>query len=177
MKKNKIAFLDRDGVVNSKNYNSGYVGFLKHFKWISGSKKAIKLLKEKNYKVVIISNQSGVARGFFKTKDVHNIFLHIQKKLKLINTNIDKYFFCPYHQDGIIKRYKKKSNMRKPNIGMYRLVEKKWKVDKKNSFVIGDQKTDIEFAERAGLKGYLFKGGSLLKFTKRILKNNKIDIN
>jgi D-glycero-D-manno-heptose 1,7-bisphosphate phosphatase len=163
----KIAFLDRDGVINSKNFNNGYIGSLKYFRWIAGSIKAIKFLNDKNYKVVVVTNQSGVARGFFKIKDVKKIHFYIQKKLKENNAKIDAFYFCPFHKDGIIKRYKKDNSLRKPNIGMFRLVQKKWNIDKKNSFMIGDQKTDIEFAKKAKIKGYLFNKKNLYEFIKK----------
>ena len=166
MKKVKIAFLDRDGVINSSSFNSGYIGSLKYFKWISGAIKAIKFLNEKNFKVVVVTNQSGVARGFFTIKDVCKIHSYIQKKLKENNAKIDAFYFCPFHKDGIIKRYKKNSLLRKPNIGMFRLAQKRWDVDKKNSFMIGDQKTDIEFAKRIKVKGFLFDQKNLYKFIK-----------
>ena len=166
MKKFKIAFLDRDGVINSGKLNNGYVGSLKHFKWVPGAIKAIKFLNEKNYKVVVVTNQSGVARGFFKIKDVKKINSYIQKKLNDNDAKIDKFYFCPFHKDGIIKRYKKRSSLRKPNIGMFRLVQKRWNIDKKNSFMIGDQKTDMEFAKKAKIKGYLFNQDNLYKFIK-----------
>lgn len=167
MKNFKIAFLDRDGVINSKNFNNGYIGSLKYFRWIAGSIKAIKFLNDKNYKVVVVTNQSGVARGFFKIKDVKKIHFYIQKKLKENNAKIDAFYFCPFHKDGIIKRYKKDNSLRKPNIGMFRLVQKKWNIDKKNSFMIGDQKTDIEFAKKAKIKGYLFNKKNLYEFIKK----------
>jgi len=166
MKKINIAFLDRDGVINSRNFNNGYIGSLKYFKWVRGAIKAIKFLNKKNYKVVVVTNQSGVARGFFKIKDVKKIHSYIQKKLNDSCAKIDKFYFCPFHKDGIIKRYKKRSSLRKPNIGMFRLVQKRWNIDKKNSFMIGDQKTDMEFAKKAKIKGYLFNQDNLYKFIK-----------
>ena len=167
MKKFKIAFLDRDGVINSSEPNNGYVGSLKHFKWISGAIKAIKLLNDKNYKVVIVTNQSGVARGFFTIKDVKKIHSFLQKKLKENKAKIDKFYFCPFHKNGIIKKYKRNSSLRKPNIGMFRLAQKRWNIDKKKSFMIGDQKTDLEFARRAKIKGYLFNQKNLYQFIKK----------
>jgi D-glycero-D-manno-heptose 1,7-bisphosphate phosphatase len=164
MKLSKIVFLDRDGVINSRNLNNGYVGSLKHFKWMPGAIKAIKFLNEKNYKVVVVSNQSGVARGFFTIKDVKKIHSYIQKKLKKNQAKIDKFYFCPFHKNGIVKKYKKNSSLRKPNIGMFNLAQKKWNIDKKNSFMIGDQKTDIEFAKKAKIAGYLFNQKNLYKF-------------
>ena len=165
-KKTKIAFLDRDGVINSGKLNNGYIGSLKHYKWIPGAIKAIKFLNDKNYKVVVVTNQSGIARGFFTIKDVKKIHSYIQKKLKENYAKIDKFYFCPFHKDGIIKKYKKNSSLRKPNIGMFRLAQKKWNIDKKNSFMIGDQKTDMQFAKKAKINGYLFNEKNLYKFVK-----------
>jgi len=174
MKKFKIAFLDRDGVINSSRPNNGYIGSLKHFKWVPGAIKAIKYLNDKNYKVVVVTNQSGVARGFFRIKDVKTIHSYIQKKLKENEAKIDKFYFCPFHKDGIVKKYKKNSSLRKPNIGMFHLVQKKYKIDKINSFMIGDQKTDVMFAKMANIRGYLFNKKNLYMFTKKIIKKNDI---
>ena len=167
MKKFKIAFLDRDGVINSNKFNKGYIGLLKHFRWVSGAIKAIKYLNKKNYKVVVVTNQSGVARGFFTILDVKKIHSFIQKKLNENDAKIDGFYFCPFHKDGIIKRFKKDSLLRKPNIGMFLLAKKRWNVDKKNSFMIGDQKSDIEFAKRAKIKGYLFNQKNLYQYIKK----------
>ena len=166
-KKTKIAFLDRDGVINSSSSNNCYVGSLKYFKWVPGAIKAIKFLNDKNYKVVVVTNQSGIARGFFTIKDVRKIHSYIQKKLKKNGAKIDAFYFCPFHKDGIIKRFRKNSILRKPNIGMFLLAKRKWNVDKKNSFMIGDQKTDMEFAKRAKIKGYLFNQKNLYQFIKK----------
>ena len=107
-KKTKIAFLDRDGVINSSKINKGYIGKIKDFKWIKGSKKAIKFLKENKYKVVIVTNQSGIARGYFKIKDLNKIHKYLKIQLEKIGTSIDRIYFCPYHIEGKIKKYKKK---------------------------------------------------------------------
>ena len=171
MKLTKIAFLDRDGVINSSYYNGGYVGSLKYFKWVSGAIKAIKFLKDKKYKVVVVTNQSGVARGYFKIKDVQKIHFFIKKILKEYDSKIDAFYFCPFHKDGVLKRYKKNSVLRKPRIGMFRLAQKKWNIDKSNSFMIGDQKTDMKFAKRAGIKGYFFNESNLFKFVKKKIFN------
>ena len=127
----KIAFLDRDGVINSPKYKKGYIGHIKDFKWISGSKRAIKYLKSKKFKVVIVTNQSGVARGYFSIRDVHKLHQHLKKELIKYGTFVDKIFFCPYHKDGIVKKYKKSSNLRKPKIGMFLKAKKIWKIDRK----------------------------------------------
>lgn len=166
-KKFKIAFLDRDGVINSSKINKGYIGFVKDFKWISGAKKTIKYLKKKKFKVVIVSNQSGVARGYFSIFEVYRLHRFIKFELEKFGTKIDKIIFCPFHQEGNVKKYKKKSNLRKPAIGMFLKINKIWRVDRKKSFMIGDQLTDMQFAKKANIKGYLFKESNLYKFVRK----------
>ena len=130
MKKFKIAFLDRDGVLNQKK-NRGYVGFKKHFRWVSGARETIKFLRENKYKIIVVSNQSGIARGYFSSKDVRNLHKFMNAELKKFNTKIDRFLFCPFHIDGKIRKYKKRSSLRKPDIGMFKIINKIWKVDKK----------------------------------------------
>ena len=166
MKQFKIAFLDRDGVLNDNKINGGYVGLIKNFKWVVGAKKTIKFLKKNNYKVVIVSNQSGIARGFFSIKDVYKLHNHLKLELIKFGTTVDKIYFCPYHKDGVVKKYKQNSILRKPKIGMFLKASKIWNIDKKKSFMIGDQKTDMEFAKRAGISGFLFNEKNLYNFVK-----------
>lgn len=169
MKKNKVAFLDRDGVINKANINNGYIGRIKDFTLMSGAINAIKYLKKNNYKVIVVSNQSGIARGYFKFRDVQKIHIHLQKKLKKKDTKIDAFYFCPYHVDGIIKKYKKKSNLRKPDNGMFKLAQKRFIIDVKNSFMVGDQITDRLFANKSNLKYFMFKEKNLYNFIKKKL--------
>ncbi len=171
MKKYKIAFLDRDGVINKSNINGGYIGKINHLKFVNGALNAIKLLKKKNFLVVVVTNQSGVARGYFKYRQVQKLHKYIQNELRKINTKIDSFYFCPFHIDGVIKKYKKKTNLRKPGIGMFKKVQKKWNIDLKNSLMIGDQLTDMQFAKKAKIKGHMFKDKNLFKFVKKILNS------
>ena len=169
-KKFKVAFLDRDGVLNASEIKNGYIGFIKDFKWMPGAKKGIKYLKSKKYKVVIVTNQSGIARGYFSLRDVYKLHRFLKNELIKYGTSIDKIYFCPYHKDGIIKKYKKNSSLRKPKIGMFLKASKVWNIDKKKSFMIGDQQTDMEFARRAKIKGYLFLQNNFFKFVKNKIK-------
>ena len=179
-KLSKIAFLDRDGVINYSNFQNGYIGNIKYFKWYKGAKKAIKLLNQSHYKVVIVTNQSGIARGFFTEKDVNNLHRYIKSAIKDYGGQVNAIYYCPYHKDGKIKEFRKKSKLRKPEIGMFKLAQKKWKIDKYKSFMIGDQKTDMLFAKKANISGYLFNEENLYEFVKKKvfhlenLKNNKI---
>ena len=170
MKKNKIAFLDRDGVINKNLINNGYIGKVSDFKFVHGALNAIKLLKLSGYKVVVVTNQSGIARGYFKYRDVQKIHAYIQKRLKKFNTRIDAFYFCPYHIDGIIKKYTKNSKLRKPDNGMFKLANKRFNIDMPESFMIGDQVTDRMFAKKSNLKFFMFKEKNLLQFVIKKIK-------
>ena len=169
----KIAFLDRDGVINSKKINKGYIYKVKDFKWIDGAIETIKYLKSNKYKVIVVTNQSGVARGYFKIEKIYLLNKFIRHTLRKNKTRLDAILFCPFHKKGVIKKYTKNSNLRKPDIGMFNLANKKWKVDKKKSFMIGDRSVDMKFAKNAGIKGYLFKGNNLLKFVQKKIFDKK----
>ena len=131
-------------------------------KWI---KRAIKYLKSKKFKLLLLQINLVLPELLFDTRCTH-FTQAFTKELIKYGTSFDKIYFCPYHKDGVVKKYKKNSNLRKPKIGMFLKVKKIWKIDKKNSFMIGDQTTDMEFAKRARIKGYLFKHDNLYKFIK-----------
>tara|TARA_Y100000816_G_C26108192_1_gene589864 strand:- start:1687 stop:2187 length:501 start_codon:yes stop_codon:yes gene_type:complete len=159
-------FLDRDGVIN---IDKGYVYKISDFEWIQDSKKAIKYMKEKNFYVFVVTNQSGITRGFYNERDVDLLHSYINRELKKIDTQIDDFFYSPYHPEISNIKYDNMQHLRKPNTGMLELAQKKWDFDKKNTLMIGDSKSDIECAKNFGIKGLLFKNGSLLEFIKNYL--------
>tara|TARA_B110000483_G_scaffold57278_1_gene71667 strand:+ start:3346 stop:3852 length:507 start_codon:yes stop_codon:yes gene_type:complete len=163
------AFLDRDGVIN---VDKEYVYKKEDFEWIQDSKEAIKYLNDKDYHVIVITNQSGIARKYYTEEDMLNLHIYINNELKNIDAHIDEFFYSPYHPDIKNMRFQHLEHLRKPNPGMLEAASKKWKIDKINSFMIGDKDTDIECAKRFGVPGYLFKGGSLLDFIISIDKKN-----
>ena len=150
--KKKIAFFDRDGVLNISNINDGYIGFKKDFKWVTGAKKALKYIQNLGYKIIIVTNQSGVARGYFSIKDVNILHKYMRASLKKIDVRISGIFFCPFHIDGVVSKYKKKSNLRKPGNKMIKNIFDKFLIDKRNSFMIGDKNTDKKCAKKSKLK-------------------------
>ena len=162
----KAVFLDRDGVINR---NSGYVTHIKDFKWLKNVKLAIKLLNKKNFKVIVITNQSGVARGLYSEKDVLNLHTWMNKELKKIGAKINDFFYCPYHPFGKIKKYKKNSIFRKPNPGMILKAKDKHNINLNKSFMIGDQKSDELCAKKAKVI-FFYKKNNLLKQVKKILQ-------
>ena len=155
------AFLDRDGVIN---IDKGYTFQINDFEWILDSKKAIKYLNDKSYYVFIVTNQSGITRGYYSEKDVINLHNYINNELIQYDAHIDDFFYSPFHPDIKNEKYDHLSHLRKPNTGMLELAVKKWEVDLSKSFLIGDKDTDIQCAENFGIVGYQFKNGSLLNF-------------
>ena len=156
------AFLDRDGVINKEKE---YLYKIDDFEWIEGAKESIKYLNDNGYYVFVVTNQSGIAKGFYSEKDVINLHNYISNELKNINAHIDEFFFSPFHPDNT-KKYLNLSHLRKPDTGMLKLAATKWSIDKSNSFLICDKLTDIECAEKFLIRGHLFKNGNLLKFIK-----------
>jgi D-glycero-D-manno-heptose 1,7-bisphosphate phosphatase len=164
--KKKALFLDRDGVINK---NFGYVFLYKDFVWLKNVKKAIKYAYDKNYLIIVATNQSGIARGFFSESDVKKLHSEINKDLKKKNCKIHDFFYCPYHPKFGNKKYRKNSYLRKPNPGMILQAVKKWKINVNKSFMIGDKITDKIASKRANLK-FIKKKYNLFAEIKKILK-------
>ena len=168
--KNKALFLDRDGVINK---NVGYVFSMKNFIWLKNVKKAIKYAYNKNYLIIVTTNQSGVARGFYTENDVKKLHKEINNQLRKINCKIHDFFYCPYHPKYGSKKYKKDSFLRKPNPGMILKAIKKWNIDKSKSIMIGDQKTDMIASRKAGLK-FIRKRYNLMREVKKKLNLHNV---
>ena len=156
------AFLDRDGVINKEK---GYLYKIDDFEWIEGAKESIKYLNDNDYYVFVVTNQSGIAKGYYNEKDVISLHNYINNELKSINAHIDEFFISPYHPDNT-KDYSNLSHLRKPDTGMLESAATKWPIDKLKSFWIGDKDTDIECAENFLIRGHLYNSGNLLKFIK-----------
>ena len=163
----KCAFLDRDGVINE---DKGYISKISDFKIYPGVGKAISLLNKKNYLVIIITNQSGIGRGLIKIKELENLHNHLKKKIKKDGAKIDDIFYCPFHPEFGKGKYKKKSNDRKPGDGMIKKAIKKWKINTKTSFMIGDKISDKQAAKKAKIKFFYKKEKNLNTLIKNILK-------
>ena len=146
-------FFDRDGTLN---IDKGYVYRTTDFKWNEGAREAIKYLNDKNYYIFVVTNQSGIGRGYFSENDVITLHNFIKKDLKSISAKIDDFFYSPYHPKGINNNYDHLSNLRKPKTGMLELAEQKWNIDKSKSFMIGDKESDVECGRNYGIKSFLF---------------------
>ena len=141
-------FFDRDGVIN---YNYGYVHKFKYFKFKPGVIKALQFLSTRNIYIFIVTNQAGIAKGLYKEKD----FYILHKKIKNYLTNkeifINDVKYSPFHPKAIIKKYRKKSNYRKPGNLMIEKLFTNWEIIRNKSFMIGDSITDKLAAEKSRL--------------------------
>ena len=154
--------LDRDGVINK---DFGFVSDIDKFKWVDGSLNLIKYLNKKQ-NIFVVTNQSGIARGYFSEKKLSYISILKFSSKKLLYKSI---YYCPYHPAAKIKKYRKNKNLRKPKNGMFLKIMKDWNINKKNTIMIGDQISDIEFARNSKIKGYLFNEKNLFSFGRKIL--------
>ena len=160
---NKACFLDRDGVLNE---DIGYLHKSEDFKWIDGAVEAIKLLKKNNFLVIVITNQSGISRGYFTSKDVTNLHQWMNKILKKEGIQINDFFFSEDLPNN------NPESRRKPSPKIINEAVEKYNLDKTRCFMVGDKKTDLIAAKNASIKGFLFKGGDLSVKISKILKDH-----
>jgi len=166
--KRPAIFFDRDGVLNE---DSGYVFEFSQVKWIEGAREAVKMAN--GYFVFVVTNQSGVARGFYEEAHVDALHRWIQDDLAKIGAHIDAFEYCPYDPEAAIERYRQASPRRKPAPGMISELLGRFPVDVSRSILIGDKLIDLEAAQAVGIRGYLFSGQNLAHFLKSILALNE----
>lgn len=168
MKKKSAAFLDRDGVIN---YDYGFIYKYENFKLRSGVLKGLKYLKQNKFRVFIVTNQSGIARGLFTEKDLKILHQKIKKKLMSYKIKIDEIKYSPFHPKGKIKKFTKNHKSRKPDNLMIKQILKKWPTNIKKSFMIGDKKSDKLCAKKSNLY-FEFAKKNFFYQVKNILKKN-----
>ncbi|TPQ35500.1 D,D-heptose 1,7-bisphosphate phosphatase [Bradyrhizobium guangdongense] len=160
-------FFDRDGVLNRD------VGFLfeaSKFEWMDGAREAVRLVNEAGYFAFVVTNQSGVARGFYEESDVQALHRWMADELDAVGAHIDAFEYCPDHPEAPIARYRRDTDRRKPGPGMITDLMKRFPVAADRSFLIGDQERDLEAARAAGIRALLFRDGNLATFVREALK-------
>lgn len=157
-------FFDRDGVLNEE---VGYLWRIEQFKWVDGAREAVKLCNERGLLAVVVTNQSGIARGFYTADDVDNLHAFMQDGLSQIGAHIDKFYYCPHHPAGIVAEFSVACDCRKPKPGLILRACRELDIEPAQSILFGDSERDIQAAEAAGLRaGIFFTGGNLLQAVK-----------
>ncbi|MGD9034654.1 MAG: HAD family hydrolase [Desulfobacteraceae bacterium] len=154
--KKPAVFIDRDGTVNEQ---LGYINHLSRFVILPGVSEAVRLLNKNNWWAIIVSNQGGVARGYYPIDLVDEIHAFLKSSLKEQGAIIDGIFFCPHHPAGVLPEYSSECDCRKPETGLIDKAREAFDIDMSNSYVVGDRHVDIELASRLNLKGVLVKTG------------------
>jgi D-glycero-D-manno-heptose 1,7-bisphosphate phosphatase len=156
MKKNAAVFLDRDGTINEE---AGYLDSLDKLKIIPCAYEAIRLINESGMKAVVISNQSGVARGLLTEEFVEKTNNHLQIILREQGVYINNFYYCPHHPTEGEEPYRQVCDCRKPAPGMLLAAARDLNIDLELSYMVGDRFLDMEAAKKAGVKGVLVKTG------------------
>lgn len=152
---NKAIFLDRDGTLNVEK---NYLYKIEDFEFIPGMPEAIKKWNELGYKVIVVTNQAGVARGFYSENDVKSLHAFINDSLAKLGAHIDAFYYCPHHPIHGIGKYKIECNCRKPKTGMLEQAIADFDIDITKSFLFGDHDSDIEAGETMNIKSYKVEG-------------------
>ena len=150
--KRRAVFLDRDGTINVDKH---YLYRWDEFEFMEGVPEAIKGFHDLGYCVIVVTNQSGVARGYYSEDDVKILHEHINECLQKYKTQIDGFYYCPHLQNGKIFQYRKKCRCRKPEKGLFEQAIREWNIDPFNSWTIGDRERDIIPGINMGMKGIL----------------------
>lgn len=159
-------FFDRDGVLN---HDSGYTFEADKLQWIDGAREAVKAVNDAGCFAFVVTNQSGVARGFYEESHVHALHRWMADQMAVLGAHIDAFEYCPDHPDGTVERYRRVSVRRKPGPGMITDLLDRFPVKVNGSILIGDKPSDLEAARAAGIQGHLFSGGNLEAFVRRHL--------
>ena len=149
-------FLDRDGTINEQ---MGYINHLCRFKLLAGAAEAIKLLNDSEIPVVVISNQSGLARGYFPEELLVAVHEKMDRLLAEKGAHVDGIYYCPHHPEAKEERFRDTCNCRKPKPGLVFQAADELNLDPEKSFVVGDRWSDIKTAANCGAKSILVRTG------------------
>ncbi|MBO9709825.1 MAG: HAD family hydrolase [Caulobacter sp.] len=158
----KAVFFDRDGVLN---VDHGYVHDPATMEWTPGAREAVAALTQAGILTLVVTNQAGVARGYYEEAAVARMHAAMQAELASRGGRLDALYYCPFHKDAVVEAYRHEDHPdRKPNPGMVLRGLKDWNLDPADCVLIGDNETDVEAARRAGMDGLLFRDADLLAF-------------
>ena len=144
----KVIFLDRDGTLNEE---VNYLYRREKLILFDGVPEALKLFKEHGYRLVVVTNQAGVARGYYGEEDVVKLHRYMNDLLRPRGAEIDAFYYCPHHPEHGIGGYAISCHCRKPETGLFEMAERRFAVDKARSWMIGDKMSDILAGKNYGV--------------------------
>jgi D-glycero-D-manno-heptose 1,7-bisphosphate phosphatase len=155
-KSKRAVFLDRDGTINVE---VGYLSRPEDLLLIEGSAHAIRRLNEAGFLVVVVSNQSGVGRGYFNEEAVASVNEAMVGELARFGARLDAIYYCPHYPEAVVEKYRLECDCRKPGPGMVRRAERELGIDVPDSYVVGDHRGDILLAKNVGARSVLVVTG------------------
>lgn len=150
-KRKPAVFLDRDGVLTEEK---SYIASTEDLNIFPYTKECIRKIHEKGYYAIVITNQSGVARGLFTEEKLKEMNKYLMQQ-----TGVDAVYYCPHHPDGKVEKYRKICRCRKPDTGMLEAACMEFEIDMENSYMVGDRAGDILAGQNAGVKTVLVESG------------------
>ena len=164
---NKAVFFDRDGTLNVDIH---YLHRPEDFRWTPDAKKAVRYVNDHGYLAILVTNQSGVARGYFEERDVVRVYDWMNAELAKEGAHLDALYYCPHHPEGSVPQYARICTCRKPGPGLVNRACSDFAIDKTRSYFVGDTETDMACARNAGVRGVRYEGGSLLALVKETIE-------
>jgi D,D-heptose 1,7-bisphosphate phosphatase len=161
LRRRAAVFFDRDGTLN---FDHGYVHRPEDLHLLPGAVAAVKRVNDLGYYAFVVTNQAGVAHGYYAESDVETFNMHLQRKLRAAGAHIDDFRYCPDHPEGKVLSYQRISDWRKPGAGMFIDLMDRWPIVRELSLVVGDNESDVQAGEAAGIRGLLYAGGDLDEF-------------
>ena len=149
-------FLDRDGTINVEK---NYLHRIEDFAFISGAPEAIARLNAAGLRVVVVTNQAGIARGRYTEADVEALHEYMQNALEPAGARVDAYYYSPFHPEGTVEQYRCNHHDRKPNPGMFERAIREHNIPAANRFVVGDRLNDLSAGTKAGCEAVLVRTG------------------
>mgnify|MGYP004636300029 CR=1 FL=1 len=153
---NKAIFLDRDGTIN---VDKNYLYKIEDWEFIDGVIEGLQILQKLGFKLIVITNQSGIARGYYTENDAHKIFNYMIDELEKYGVIIEKVYYCPHLEENC--------ECRKPKLGLFYQAQKEYDIDLAKSYAIGDKIRDLAICEKEETKGFILN-------SKEEVKNNKV---
>ena len=157
---------DRDGTLN---VDVGYAHRPDQIVWIEGAAQAVRAVNAAGLFAFVATNQSGVARGYYTEDEVKALHRWMYLQLMDQGARVDAFLFSPFHPEAVVDAYRRDSDCRKPGPGMIQDLMARFPIDPARTVMIGDKDSDVQAARAAGIEGYRFEGGSLLKFVQPLL--------